>query len=153
MVHQKYIALATVIFSAAILLFACFVVVPSVTRPTCDELSTGRLDRNVSSIPVVSLKDDWMVSGDFFLGRGHIEEKSVYVFYTGNDEEGFSLQKLPVDNTKIFMDDPESPYLLTKNVLRCVRDATGMMMPTFTTKYEFHVPNGTIIKDYKLDGV
>lgn len=98
--------------------------------------------------PIVSLNDKWTTTGSFFIGCGNVKSQSVYVFYTGNNQVGYTMVKLHTDGVRIFMDENNSPYYSTRTVW--LDSLFGTCMPY--TIQEIHVPNGTIVKQYSLDG-
>lgn len=106
-------------------------------------------DPIIESTWITSLQDLWSTSGSFFLGSGGISENAVYVYYTGDNKEGYSLATVPASQTKIFMDTNDRPYLLKKRVF--VRD--NPIMCSLEIRYELHVPENTIVKEFKVDGV
>ena len=103
---------------------------------------------------IVSLSDGSGSRGSFFLGSGSLSERLYFVYYEG--ETTFRLKKVPADLTSIIMDEETSPYLSTISYVTEYTQADGKK---FTKKdrwmldeYVFHVPDGTIVKQYALTG-
>jgi heme/copper-type cytochrome/quinol oxidase subunit 2 len=92
--------------------------------------------------PIASLNDDSSISGRFMLGSGSIDEDPVYVYYSVEQDGGMMLRTLKADNAKIYEDSNE-PYLKVFN--------TQMVFGNVYQKYEFHVPNDTVVRYYNLD--
>lgn len=89
---------------------------------------------------IVSLNDNVGLYGTFFLGSGTVESVSRYYFYE-KVGTGYKQGSIPTISTIIFMDENSNPYVMSKYV-------NG-----YPESYEIHVPNNTIIRDYKLNGM
>lgn len=104
---------------------------------------------NDESIPIYSVNDKWKITSEaFIIGSGRIHEDPAYTFYTGNSSEGYYLKTVSTNRVRIFMDENDHPYYRSK--IQWVDTFAGCFP---ITTGELHVPNGTILPTYKLDGV
>jgi hypothetical protein len=97
---------------------------------------------------IVSLKADSSIEGSFFLGTGSINARIYYFTYIKEDDS-FYLKRLPIRDrwnkpTRIYEDNPQIPFVKWISVKRWGERP-------YMTNIEFHVPSGTIIKEFKLD--
>lgn len=100
---------------------------------------------------IYSLHTGDKLSGSFFLGIGSINSNTQYVFYQDSGTGGAVLRKIPTEGTIIYQDENEKPYL--KSIRGYQYDTkTGKENTAYwdTLRYEFHVPSGTIMEEYKL---
>jgi len=106
--------------------------------------------------PLLSLQDGNTIEGAFFLGCGHINGVMKYSLYIRTDEGGIKMQQLPVDDTLIYEDEESNPYILEYNLWDV--SPSGDILSKSSTDwweypyYELHVPLGTVIQEYNLDG-
>jgi hypothetical protein len=100
---------------------------------------------------LASLKQGNATSGGgvnlFFVGVASIDSHEYFYFYTGSDSGGYTLEKLKNETSGygkvvIFEDTyPEHAYLLDKKTPNtCYKE----------NSYEFHIPKGSIIRDFNL---
>jgi hypothetical protein len=109
----------------------------------------------VTNTSIHSLHDKAMLRGSFFLGTGTLSDKMYFTYYEG--ETSFKLKRVPADTTTIFMDEDDHPYIKTITPMKRTVYSDGRATPSSRdywreTTYEFHVPNGTIVKEYNLNG-
>jgi hypothetical protein len=90
-------------------------------------------------IQIKSLNDNNKIEGSFFLGSGSIKEEPVFVAYACLTNGGYVLKTFHAADTVIFEDNPPVPYI----------HVTGY---ADQRHYDIHVPTGTIIQQYTLDG-
>jgi len=106
---------------------------------------------------IFSLYDTNSVSGSFLVGCGQLHGEMRYTLYIeAEDNDGIKMKQIPVDNTIIYEDTKCSPYLTEYNLYK-VRTSSGEIIGQYHSKrrypyYELHVPLGTIIQQYSLDG-
>ena len=138
--------IAPFLISALFVVFSILVVigVPTMHQNDCNDLSSTYGD---TTTPIASLDDNWQLQGSFFIGSGHIRQEPTYTFYVGDSASGYQMRTIEATGVKIFTDENEHPYYLTKS--RWV-DRGLTCMPVFIQ--ELHVPNNTIVKQYNLDG-
>jgi|GEM_PF-6393961 len=102
--------------------------------------------------PCTDIKDEGLISlaqrtntngsGFYFIfvGVAHVDNKDYFYYYSGNENSGYRLNK--VDNedveVRIFEDVASESARVTIN--NC----------TYPEKYDFHVPRGSIQRDFKL---
>jgi hypothetical protein len=96
------------------------------------------------TIPILSLRDNSRIYGEFALGSGVISSEAVYVFYIKNDDGSYSRNNIDADITKIYMDENEHPYLLKRLT------ETKLSHYRHLVSGELHVPNGTIVMEYNV---
>jgi len=95
-----------------------------------------------------SLNDGSRIYGSFSLGSGYIDQVPQFIFYQ-IDGNGYILRSVRSDCAKIIEDENEHPYIRQFIHYR-IGHITGMKAYHGET-YEFHVPNGTIVKEWKLN--
>lgn len=116
----------------------------------------------ITNTPIFTLHTDTALEGSFFLGSGSINSYTQYIFYSKvGDTKGMVLSHIPTDDTIVYMDENVSPYVKridwvryntktneidTYEYIRVTGNGDWIRYP----KYELHVPNGTIIQEYKL---
>jgi hypothetical protein len=113
---------------------------------------------NIYSIPIVipvgdyqirSLHDGSQISGSFSLGSGYIKQEPQFVYYQ-KVEKGYQLKTIPADTTTVIEDENTTPYLRVT-----MYADEGKLFHSILHQqnyYELHVPSGTIIQEWKLDG-
>ena len=124
-----------------------FIMVPTITEKVFQENGLCDESHIESSEQIYSMHDNADIDGHFFLGSGGIGTERVYVTYIEIPDGSIVQKTYPVDSSKIFMDTEENPYVLYKWRFNC-----AMMIPEPFHYFEFHIPNGTVIKEFKLDG-
>lgn len=109
------------------------VVVPSFIISTIPDVVT--YDR----YEIISLNDNIVNRGDFFIGSGTVDSVSRYYFYK-KVGVGYMQKNIPAAYTLIVMDENDNPYVK-------VTIKNGI-----TDGYELHVPNNTIVREFNLNG-
>jgi len=109
----------------------------------------------VAEANIVSLKvGDSIPNGSFFLGSGLVRGETYFITYIKVDT-GYRYMKFNTDKVMIFQDEEDRPYVEYK--MSRVRAAAGEnLYDSQTVQYyaydiEFHVPEGTIIKEFRLE--
>lgn len=125
-----------------IIIFVCLPAVDYIDKQK-DRLDYHAIDR-VDKIQIESLESSQSIHGYFVLGSGSVNGRDVYIYYTKNSDGGYIRNHMNADNTIIYMDENESPYLLSKYV------ETNRLHVQFINSYELHVPNGTITKTFNV---
>lgn len=95
--------------------------------------------------PISSLNLDKNIKGSFFIGIGKSRTDRVYIAYTGNNINGYSLLERPISQSLLFEDENTSPYLEEVDIMVC--NPYGY---TILTQYKFHIPSGTIKMEYDV---
>jgi len=94
------------------------------------------------SEPILSIEDSAFTNGGFILGSGSIDEKPVFVYYAGTNDE-YSLKYVYSRYTSI-----KECSNVTPHIIKYYNDMRSV------DKIEIYVPKGTRINTgYKLDGV
>jgi hypothetical protein len=118
---------------------------------------------NVGTSELVSLKDNSVISGNFFLGCGTISGSQHYFFYKKTDRGGFVLNNVSTYQTEIFEEERTNGELKVLLLRYCDGDSfVGKIrkigiLPVFPEmvpkhyRYEIRVPKGTIIREFKLN--
>lgn len=130
---------------------------------------TPSYNYNVSTYqPIASLKDNSFVSGggNFFLGIGSVKinENPKYVYYEILPEGYYKLGSVSTDITLIKEDGGDNPTLEKKVEYTRMETKKRVPAPGWAENYTeggfeymnsvvyiLHVPNGTVVKEYKLD--
>lgn len=101
---------------------------------------------------IANLQDGSEIEGSFFLGIGGIGENMKYTFY-GEDSPGiYELKTIDAEDAKVTFTDRDPYYTFT-----CYRDTTSVWLSVFSDDWcddediTFHVPEGSIKQQYKLD--
>jgi hypothetical protein len=108
-----------------------------------------------TKIPIASLSDAMGTKGSFILGSGSVSNELVFTYYVGTTS--FQLKQVPAEYTTIYMDENISPYLLARVYMKRNLNRDNVTLSEtrlwyMATEYEFHVPSGTIVKQYNLNG-
>jgi len=98
-------------------------------------------------IDLKSLNDGSEIQGHFFLGSGSIRQEPQFVAYAKTARGGYVLKTFPADMSTIYMDS-WIPYVVVWHSESdfIVHSENGI------SAYDFHVPPGTIVEKYVLDG-
>jgi len=104
-------------------------------------------------VPIASLNDNSRIYGSFTLGSGSVKSEPVFVVYSQLRNGGYQLETYPADQCTIYMDSDTLPHI---QVYRTVvsfysLQLPGCEFPSWRT-YDIHVPKGTIVQQYRLDG-
>lgn len=122
--------------------------------------TTKKVTENTYPVQLASLNDGTGVEGKFrgglFISRGYIADTQHYSYYAKNPNGSFNLQKRPADASTIWQDaTPETARVdITDRVTTC--EPKWWMLCDKTPKVEFaradfHVPEGSIGEEYRLD--
>lgn len=135
---------AFALLAISIILIVCVVLPMLQTMDTYkDRLDYHAIDR-FDKTQIESLESGQSIRGYFVLGSGSVNGRDVYIYYTKNTDGGYVRNHVNADNTVIYMDENESPYLISKYV------ETNRLHVQFINSYELHVPNGTITKTFNV---
>jgi hypothetical protein len=133
------------------LIIGILILLPAISeqqKPACDNMS-ARNTVTHSYTPIFSTGDGTAVRGSFFLGCGRIDTYMVYLFYTGDDKNGFQRQMIDSRNVYIFRDS-DNPYMLKKTTWKMMPLSPAGSMCTPVDIVELHVPKDTINRDVDL---
>lgn len=104
----------------------------------------------VNNIPLAALADGNSTGGRFFLGIGNLGRSSYYTYYAGTPKTGYKQYTAYIDRSVIFED--------ATNETAYVKEIKDEDDPRFwyiykgaRAKYEFHIPAGSILRNYQLD--
>jgi hypothetical protein len=131
------------------LVFLFLSIIVSMGWMTVENLSSTPIIIPVGDYPIRSLHDGSQISGSFSLGSGYIKQHPQFVFYQ-KVEKGYQLKTCPAEDTTVIEDENTSPYLRV-----IVYADEGKLFHSIWHEqqvYELHVPEGTIIQEWKLDG-
>lgn len=98
---------------------------------------------------LVSLKDNIGVQGRYFLFSGYIDNELKYFYYFKNANGGY--EKGDLENAVIFEDENDKPYLITYEAKFFNEGLMLIAFPAKTKTPEFHIPEGSIFRDYELN--
>ena len=93
-----------------------------------------------TSFEIVSLRGEVQVEGSFFLGCGSIGGEEYLMTFRKRLDGGFERLRVLMDRSVIYEDSDEFPYVEVQVNCKCGH----------RNWYKFHVPEGTIIKEFKL---
>jgi hypothetical protein len=116
---------------------------------TVETIYTDPITIVVGDYQIRSLHDGAQISGSFSLGSGYIRQEPQFVFYQ-TVEKGYQLKTCPAAYTTVIEDENATPYLRITDYAQ-----KGKIFNTISQRsrvYELHVPSGTIIQEWKLDG-
>lgn len=105
-------------------------------------------------VPLVALRDNVGASGTFFLGTGSTDGKLTYFYYEQLPDGGYRASKADSEDAVIYEDDEEAPYVKTYKVDMTARglDEWWKWVGASTTdRRDFHIPKGSLLRDYRLD--
>lgn len=111
--------------------------------------------------PIVSLGDGAGSEGRAFLGSGSVDTEAVFFYYAPKIGGGYGLFHVDADQTTIFEDQTSSGYLIKQcedgntapKWLFGTPDEDDRYNCTGSTmsKYEFHIPENSIVRQFNLD--
>lgn len=110
-----------------------------------------------SRIDISAMSDGTSMYGHFFLGSGTIKDVQYYYYYELLDNGGFKQNKVTVSNTVIFESEDTTGYMVTFTyVLPDNHWAKGWIVDgcdcsSEKDTYEFHIPKGSVQREFKLD--
>ena len=103
------------------------------------------------TINIASLKNDGVVSGNFTLGCGSIEQTEYYFYFYKTINGGYARGRKPVNETIIVEDDSQRPHIEVLNVSYTSR--SGLIKKYADSEendYKIIVPKGTILNKFQL---
>lgn len=100
---------------------------------------------------LANLQDVSEINGSFFLGIGGIGEDMKYSFYGETSKGVYELMTVDNEDVKITFTEGKPYYTNT-----CYKDKTSKVLSVFSDsfcvdEFTFHVPEGTIKTQFKLD--
>lgn len=108
-------------------------------------------DRIDHRAQIFSLKMNDRVSGQFVLGSGSIDSKSVYSFYVKDSDGFYKLMSQPANATRI-KEVSDEPQLFYQTIYYRI---PGWLCPwgrsQSETNYDLFVPKGTIIEQFSAN--
>jgi len=149
--QNNHLGLILAIFSLICSLIVIFIVFPWIINNISEQQTSSCesfKNKIISVTPIYSVKDDTAVEGSFFLGCGRIDTYMTYLFYTGDDTNGFQRQTIDATNVYVYRDS-ETPQMIKKRVMRMkaidTMTQTKVCLPIDII--ELHVPKNTLIQD------
>jgi len=94
---------------------------------------------------IYSLKDSTGIHGSFMLGSGVVDSYPSYISYEREEDGAYKIFTANAGISKLYMDNPLHPYI--KSHFQCSSVFPARCKPTHL--YEFHVPNGTIVQEFR----
>ncbi len=106
--------------------------------------------------PLAAMRNGTGLSGQFVLGSGSIESTSVYRFLRQESDGGVTPSEVKADSlVRIYEDDSlqQTGYMSQiYSVLSTASSWDWFMLGTRRfVRYEFHVPKGTVVHQFKID--
>jgi len=108
-----------------------------------------RLD-HVKNIALISMRNGNEISGSFFLGCGTVDEKTYYYYYASLGNGRYVLEKKATESAVIIEED-RSDGLLQISVYAIDRSWRSWVFSDILYKYEFHIPQGSIQRNFTLN--
>ena len=151
MIEEPKVPLGIMLISIILIIMSISVIIPRVMNiiateqtPMCESFE----DKVISITPIYSTKDDTAVEGSFFLGCGRINTYMTYLFYTGDDTNGFQRQMIDATNVYVYRDS-DVPQMIKKRVIRMevVDTVTQTRVCSPVDIIELHVPKNTLIQE------
>jgi hypothetical protein len=142
-IFESLIILGVPVVVLIIIIFALVIPVFQFQDQYDDRINYHAID-HIDKVQIESLESGQSIHGYFVLGSGSINGRDVYIYYTKNTDGGYVRNHVSADNTIIYMDENNSPYLISKYV------ETNRLHVQFINSYELHVPNGTITKTFSV---
>ncbi|KKM80679.1 hypothetical protein LCGC14_1337340 [marine sediment metagenome] len=106
---------------------------------------------------LLSIKDNSLVEGRFYLLAGSISTETYYFYYTQAIDGAIELKKIPTASVRLYEDStPDTAYILRieKSIPKKLIDSTKWYYFPDTTillRREIHVPAGTVVRNFVLD--
>lgn len=101
---------------------------------------------------LVAFNDHFSLNGSFILGCGGVGEEANYVFYTKDEQGGIHLEKVNTNNAIIYEDRINDGLLIEKEIKTKQKLTLWYWAGEYEKKeYEFHVPPGTVVRNFKAD--
>lgn len=103
---------------------------------------------------LVALHDNSASQGNFFLGCGTMDSEFYYVFYQ-KEGNAVKFRKISAEDyyeTPLIFEEDRSDAILQKYTKRFMKEKNvrwGIFIGSI--KYEFHIPKGSILKNFQLD--
>lgn len=115
---------------------------------------TSNIVEYTENTTIYSLKDNSAVYGQFTMGhftigQGIISSKPAYTYYI-QDEGAYRLKSADSRISYIYEDEEQTPYIVTHYIYSESCFNSNKNIATIN-RYDFHVPKGTVISDYRLD--
>jgi len=101
---------------------------------------------------LVAMEDQNGLHGDFFLGTGSIGSEWKFAYYEKGDDGSVKLKVVDVEDAKIFEDGGDDPRVVVYKKELANKDLKrwGVLGESHYS-YEFHIPQGSITNQFKLD--
>lgn len=128
-------------FFACIALLAFFII----GRVQCEKSEWIVDDEPFAVEKIVSLNDNNMTNGRFYLRRGYIEEDLYYQYMVQLGNGGFKANKVKSDNATLFYDTGNYRVEWHKKTQK------WLYFKNEVTYHEIYIPEGSITSDYSID--
>lgn len=106
-------------------------------------------DAEDNSYTIRALANNSGIEGSFFLGSGYIEGKQVFNYITEDGNGAIRLQSMDAAQATIF-EDTNNAHLRVIKTVRSIPSVVPWDIGS-TMHYDFHIPKGSIIQNYKVD--
>ena len=101
------------------------------------------------SAPIVALKDDKIMQGDFFLGCGSVDGDLQY-YYAEDSSKGYQVKHVDVDNTYLLFDD-DKPRIERYEAAAFNKKIHYLYAMPNGYYYKIYIPHGSITNGFKVD--
>ncbi len=135
-------------FFGSILIGAAFSLIIYAVALVSVDIFTHTKYESVGTVELLQLSDGSSVEGRFGLFSGFINSEQYY-FYYYNNGEGIVNGRVPADRTVVVEDSKAGGKL---EIFHDVSGNDWVYTVKEDPKYILHVPKGTVIRSWKLDG-
>ena len=105
--------------------------------------------REITSL--VSLRNSEVSEGHLTLGCGSIAGVAYYYYFAGDSMTGYRQYRVPADDTPIFEEERTTGELWTFHNAVPARYDRWSIGPAILFRYEFHIPRGSIVRQFRLE--
>ncbi len=99
---------------------------------------------------LATLKGTGSVGGNFFLGSGQVGPAYYYYYRVGSGNGPYNVYPRSSANSSEFEEDRKDAEMWSFSQIPVDPIWYIIAVPTFRERYEFHVPQGSIDRSYKL---
>lgn len=99
---------------------------------------------------VMAANDGSVVQGRFGIFSGYIDEESYYFFYREYEDGRIEQGRIKESQTAIYQDQETDAFIKVRKDEGFDLGLWGIR-PGYETRYEIHVPKGSVIEDVRFD--
>lgn len=103
----------------------------------------------VEDTNIYALQDNLTTEGSFFLGSGHIDDELKY-FYVKETDVGYTVCNVDADESFIRY-TTDRCHIERQTCTFDNKFVAAIAFPFTSTRYIFHIPDGSILNNYAVD--